>query len=663
MGWFDGEESSEDEKGNDPRAAAWTTVASNHAKNDNDDDNDDDDDPLEAYMQSLGQQPQESDPASTTGTKPKLCRMDIQQDLDDAEEEGTTFASSPMIATHHSVRNADPADNDTNNSLAAPERSDNRGNAARQALNATFRPAGFREQQQQKDDDDDDDKEHSNPHDWSRVGVPQLPAAAHNHKQYTAVRRVFWEPTDTALGHVWRREHHVICSSSNSTSTMMDPILSFEALQSIFTPGVWQSTTRYTAPTAVQSQTLPVALSGRDVLVTAATGQGKTLAYLWPMVVHILDQPHLQAEETGPIGLILVPTRELAAQVHKQARALLAADGGTCKTIVGGQGKYLLFQEIKKSGGMEIAVATPGRLLDVLTDRHKKNGVTLDRTTMVVLDEADKMLHMGFESQVRQILKALRPDRQTLLLSATLGRRVEQVAKEWLQPDYIRIAVGKSGESSEHVEQHVMVLPNAEAKETFLLEMIPTFASVGRAIVFVATREGCEKLAQSMRTKLADPSITIDTLHGDKHQSDRTSTLRAFTKGTTSILIASDLAGRGLDVPQVATVVNYDVAKNLDTHVHRVGRAGRLSKQGNQQKGAAYTLLTPKDADFAHVLRNAFVREHRPVSEELQRLADTSRRKAGNQTTRKARNRTGLGFEFEEGTTSSAPPAKRSRWH
>jgi ATP-dependent RNA helicase DDX42 len=522
-----------------------------------------------------------------------------------------------------------------------------RAQQARQDLNSTFLPAGSRPQRQQPHDDDE-----RNPHDWQQVGVPQIRPTTT--ATFAAVRQKFWEPTNTTLGSDWRRTHDVHCSAD------IDPITSFAPLQAIWTPGLLECLDKqgYTEPTLVQSQTLPVALAGRDVLVTAATGQGKTLAYLWPLVVHVLDQPHLAADETGPIALVLVPTRELAQQVHKQAKLLLAADGGTSKAIIGGQGKYLLFQELKKSGGMEIAVATPGRLLDVLSDRRKRNGTTLDRTTIVVLDEADKMLQMGFETQVRTILKALRPDRQTLLLSATLGRRIESIAREWLQPDYVRIAVGKSGETSEHVDQHVMVLPNVQAKQSFLLQMIPTFQAVGRAIVFVATRDGCESLAKIVHENTQGQSISLATLHGDKHQSHRTSTLRAFTKGDVSILIATDVAGRGLDVPQVATVVNYDPPKNLDTHVHRVGRAGRLSKQGTQQKGSAYTLLTPKDAEFGHVLRNSFAREGREISDDLQELAETSR-KSGNIVSRKAGNRGGLGFE----SVPTAPLAKRSRWH
>eukprot|EP00977_Amphora_coffeiformis_P011411 scaffold2765_cov165-Amphora_coffeaeformis.AAC.5 len=626
MGWFDGDDSSEDEK---QKAATRTAKP----------DDDDEEDPLDAFMQSLGEQQQQRLTAAADNSKPKACRMDIHQETEESEDQDVSFkVVQRELVPDKEEDNGSPGE-------------DGRASRARQALDAMFRPAGA---SKKAANDGEEEEEPHNPHDWSRVGVPELPQAA-TASAYATVRHQFWHPTDTAQGAAWRRQQKVHCTAA------IDPILSFDALKSVFTPNLLETTRKYPQPTAVQSQTMPVAMAGRDVLVTAATGQGKTLAYLWPAAVHILDQPHLGDDETGPIALVLVPTRELALQVHKQAKALLQADGGTSKTIIGGQGKYLLFQELKKSGGIEIVVATPGRLLDVLSSStsKKKNGLTLHRTTLVVLDEADKMLHMGFEAQVRQILRALRPDRQTMLLSATLNRRVEKVAQEWLRKDYVRIAVGQSGKSSEHVDQHVMVLPNTEAKKTFLLQMIPTFQQVGRAIVFCATRDGCESLAQTLREGCPS-DVTLDTLHGDKHQSSRTATLRAFTKGDVSILIASDLAGRGLDVPAVATVVNYDPAKNLDTHVHRIGRAGRLSKEGDQQKGTAYTLLTPKDAEFANALRNSFVREDRAVSDELQELADSSRHKGS--FTRKAADRTGLGFEHE-GTSSAAPPPKRSRWN
>ena len=293
-------------------------------------------------------------------------------------------------------------------------------------------------------------------------------------------------------------------------------------------------------------------------------------------------------------------------------------------------GKYVFRQELKKSGGVvDLVVATPGRLLDIVSD---KKGLRLQRVTLVILDEADKMLAMGFEAQVRQILGQIRPDRQMLMLSATMGRRMEQVAGEWLAPDFVRIAVGKTGTASQFVDQHVFVLPDAAAKLAWLLAMLPVFVSAaGKTLVFVNTREGCHRLVQTVRERL--PDLTVSALHGDMHQQDRTAAIRRFTKGPVHILIATDVAARGLDICHLQTVVSFDPAKNVDAHVHRVGRAGRLSAAGDpqqqqqQQRGAAYTLLlTPHNADFAAVLCSAWKQEGLSVSNELAALAAKSSR-------------------------------------
>ena len=188
----------------------------------------------------------------------------------------------------------------------------------------------------------------------------------------------------------------------------------------------------YQQPTPVQSQTLAVALFGKDAVVTAATGSGKTLAYVWPMAIHVCDQRHLEEGE-GPIGLILVPTRELAIQVHSHVKIMLHPLQGKSTAITGGVGSYQVAQDFRKRG-CEVVVATPGRFLDVLS--VKKNGISLRRVTFLVLDECDKMLDMGFEKQVSDILTNIRPDRQTLMLSATMGRKVERLAQKWLKDPY-----------------------------------------------------------------------------------------------------------------------------------------------------------------------------------------------------------------------------------
>lgn len=409
------------------------------------------------------------------------------------------------------------------------------------------------------------------------------------------------------------------------------------------------------------------------------------MAYIWPMVVHVCDQRHLENGETGPIGLVLVPTRELALQVQTYAQSMLQCLGGTSLTIIGGMGRYPLTQQLRQRGGVEIVVATPGRFLDVLATKQqqqnaaastskKLTGLSLERTTMVVLDESDRLLHMGFSNQVNQILENIRPDRQTLMLSATMSNRIEKVAQQWLcgsgkrgigynnniEESYIRIAVGTTGRASLHVQQHVMVVPSDAAKLSWLQQMLPVLCGVGRTLVFVATKDGCEELLKNVQPSLPE-GITCVTLHGDKHQSDRTAALRKFTKKQQVVLIATDVASRGLDIKAVETVINYDPPKNLDVFVHRVGRAGRLSTskdstddgEDDQQpkQGSAYTLLRiPKDSDFGHVLLGAMEREGRPIPEELRQLAKLSRQERGGggngQQSRNRWNKSGLGSAF-----------------
>ena len=225
----------------------------------------------------------------------------------------------------------------------------------------------------------------------------------------------------------------------------------------------------------------------------------------------------------GPMAIVLVPTRELAIQVHNQVKSMLPSNL-TSLAIIGGMSNYHLLKNFKQTG-CHVVVASPGRFLDLLGKKSK--GLSLERVTYCVLDEADKMLTMGFEEQVTSILQNVRPNRQTLMLSATMGRKVERVAQGWLSDSFVRIAIGRTGESSEHVQQHVMVLPSYNDKKTWLKEMVPVLAQVGRTLVFVAKRSDCEEIAEMLRQQ----SLRIETLHGEKHQSDRNASLRAFAKG------------------------------------------------------------------------------------------------------------------------------------
>ena len=620
MNVFDQSDSDEDEV--PPKKPLLTLMSNedNEDNNGNEGSNDEAEDPLDAYMKSLN-----DDQHKNQHNQPRAARLDVEN-----EEEATS---------HWKEREAE-----SKQSSAADQSKD----ASESALNTMFHKAGSVAPDQIK-----------------------LEEVQHSNVKYEPFRKNFLPPKDTSWGHQWRNENTVTC-----TPGTIDPVAGFEQIQDVLGTDLISTVKKkgYVDPTAVQAQTLAVALAGRDALVTASTGSGKTLAYIWPMVVHVCDQRMLDPGE-GPIGIVLVPTRELALQVQKYAQTMIQPLKGKSMAITGGVNNYQLVQNFSKSG-CEIVVATPGRFLDVLS--VKKNGISLLRVTMIVLDECDKMLDMGFEAQVVQILKNVRPDRQSLLLSATIGRKVEKVVQQWLT-NPVRVSVGRTGQASNHVQQHVMVLPSFDAKKQWIKQMVPVLADVGRTLVFVATRVDCETLADIVRG--ADQSLVIETLHGDKHASDRQTALRAFAKGKLSALIATDVASRGLDIANVSTIVNFDPAKNLDIHTHRVGRAGRLSKDDQKHtEGTAYTLLTGKNADFAHVLMGSFERDGRGViSDELRALAGKSRR-SGNVASRDKWNKAGLGFANTDPSNEALPPgdtnyygrlppgdaqppkAKKSRW-
>ncbi|OQV11881.1 ATP-dependent RNA helicase DDX42 [Hypsibius exemplaris] len=345
----------------------------------------------------------------------------------------------------------------------------------------------------------------------------------------------------------------------------------------------------FTQPTPIQAQAIPAILQGRDVIGVAKTGSGKTAAYLWPLLMHVLDQPRLKPGD-GPIGLILAPTRELAQQIFTEVRRFgTKVYNLSCACVAGGSNKYEQGQALKE--GAEIVVATPGRMIDMI----KSKATDLRRVTFLVLDEADRMLDLGFEPQVRSISNHIRPDRQTLLFSATFKKKIERLARDALL-DPVRIVQGELGEANEDVTQFVKIVATPEEKMSWLLQNIVSFASSGSVLIFVTKKANSEDVANRLR--LADHKIGL--IHGDLHQTERDKVLHQFKKKEVPILVATDVAARGLDIPSIRTVINFDVARDIDTHTHRIGRTGRAG-----EAGIAYTLMTEKDKEFApHLVRN-----------------------------------------------------------
>ncbi|XP_069605251.1 probable ATP-dependent RNA helicase DDX5 [Ranitomeya imitator] len=372
------------------------------------------------------------------------------------------------------------------------------------------------------------------------------------------------------------------------------PILQFH--EANFTDSIMEVVKRqnFTEPTPIQSQGWPVALSGLDMVGVAMTGSGKTLSYLLPGIVHINHQPFLQRGD-GPILLVLAPTRELAQQVQQVA----AEYGRACRLkstcIYGGAPKGPQLRDLER--GVEICIATPGRLIDFL-EAGKTN---LNRCTYLVLDEADRMLDMGFEPQIRKIVDQIRPDRQTLMWSATWPKEVRQLAEDFLK-DYVHINIGALELSANHNILQIVDVCNDCEKDEKLVRLMEEIMSEkeNKTIVFVETKRRCDDLTRKLRRD-GWPAMGI---HGDKSQQERDWVLNEFKHGKSPILIATDVASRGLDVEDVKFVINYDYPNSSEDYIHRIGRTARSSKTGT-----AYTFFTPNNMkqvnDLISVLREA----------------------------------------------------------
>ncbi|KAL8458516.1 hypothetical protein ACS0TY_035308 [Phlomoides rotata] len=356
----------------------------------------------------------------------------------------------------------------------------------------------------------------------------------------------------------------------------------------------------FTEPTPIQSQGWPMALKGRDLIGIAETGSGKTLAYLLPAVVHVNAQPIL-APGDGPIVLVLAPTRELAVQIQQEATKFGASSKIKSTCIYGGVPKGPQVRDLQK--GVEIIIATPGRLIDMLDSHH----TNLRRVTYLVLDEADRMLDMGFEPQIKKIVDQIRPDRQTLYWSATWPKEVEQLARRFLFNPY-KVIIGSPDLKANHaIHQHVEILSESQ-KYHKLVKLLEDIMDGSRILIFMDTKKGCDQVTRQLRMD-GWPALSI---HGDKSQAERDWVLSEFRAGKSPIMTATDVAARGLDVKDVKYVINYDFPGSLEDYVHRIGRTGRAGA-----KGTAYTFFTAANARFAKDLVNILEEAGQKISPEL----------------------------------------------
>ncbi|UCF41127.1 MAG: DEAD/DEAH box helicase [Gemmatimonadota bacterium] len=349
----------------------------------------------------------------------------------------------------------------------------------------------------------------------------------------------------------------------------------------------------YTQPTPVQQEAIPLGLQGRDLVGSAQTGTGKTAAFLLPIL------QRLEAGRRGRLrALVLVPTRELAEQVLERARAYGRHLQLESVAVYGGVGMEPQTRALKR--GADIVIATPGRLLDHMRRGH----VDSSHLEVLVLDEADRMLDMGFAPDVRRILDSLPAERQTMLFSATISGDVDRLARRALN-EHAAVEIGRRAEAADGVE-HVLVAVDKAEKRHVLATMLQELPK-GRTLVFTRTKFGADKLARHLRREGND----VAAIHGGKTQSARNQVLDRFRQGTTRILVATDVAARGIDVDDVVMVVNYDVPQDPEIYVHRVGRTARAGAQG-----VALTLMSPDEwlmmRDVEKLMGRTFPREVMP---------------------------------------------------
>ena len=387
----------------------------------------------------------------------------------------------------------------------------------------------------------------------------------------------------------------------------------------------------YDEPSAVQRAAIPIALQARDLIGVAVTGSGKTAAFLLPLLVYISELPPLNefTKNDGPYAIILAPTRELAQQIEVEARKFATPLNFTCVSIVGGHS--LEEQSYNLRNGAEIIIATPGRLVDCIERRV----LVLGQCCYVIMDEADRMIDLGFEESVNKILDALpvgneKPDtedaedaqamsrhlggkdryRQTMMYTATMPSAVEKIAKKYLRRPAI-VTIGNVGEAVETVEQRVEFVSGEDKRKKRLNEILASGEFQPPIIVFVNIKRNCDAVARDIKHM----GFSSVTLHGSKTQEQREAALASVRTGATNVLVATDLAGRGIDVPDVSLVVNFNMATNIESYTHRVGRTGRAGKSG-----VAITFLGNEDTDVMYDLKQMLMKSSiSRVPEELRK--------------------------------------------
>ena len=453
---------------------------------------------------------------------------------------------------------------------------------------------------------DDDGNVHVN---TKKKDISALPVVYHSQKNYLEFKKNFYFNNEhSSISNLSQEEVEDLRSKLDikviSNEPCPKPICSFAHLQHVIPTDLMNiiKKQKFTSPTGIQSQALPAAFSGRDVIGIAKTGSGKTLAFSWPVIIHAAAQsrrPRVRIEGeliSSPIAVILSPTRELCIQTYEDLKLYCSSFNLRPLPLYGGGNLWEQARHCKIKRP-EIVIGTPGRIMDLVTKKH----IVLDNVTFLCIDEADRMFDMGFEYQIRSICNAIRPDRQALLFSATFPKKIQDLVKDILQSNYIKIISGSGpGQINKNIQQTVKIIQNFQGKIDFLNFKFVELTSEGGVLIFVTKKEDAEKVGKILRDYHKErPGMKVGILHGDMTQFIRNQVLHDFRLRKTACLVATDVCARGLDISHIKNVICMTAARNIDTYVHRVGRTGRAD-----QLGKAILLIDENDNNDISFIRD-----------------------------------------------------------
>ncbi len=398
----------------------------------------------------------------------------------------------------------------------------------------------------------------------------------------------------------------------------------------------------YEKPMQIQSRAIPVVLAGKDLIGCAQTGTGKTAAFMLP-ILHLLKK-----EKGGPLVVVLAPTRELAIQIGDATRGYAGHLPVTCATVYGGVDIQPQIKALRK--GVDIVVGTPGRMLDLM----RRRCLTLKSVRHLVLDEADRMLDMGFMKDVEQIILATPKQRQTMLFSATMPPEVRRLASKYMK-DVEEINVAPPATMASGITHRIYPVPQTLKKQ--LLVGLLRDEPVDSALIFTRTRRSADNLVRYLIRK----SVSVTHIHSDRTQHQRQQALKGFRSGTFKVMVATDIAARGLDIPSVSHVFNYNIPDCIDDYVHRAGRTARA-----EGTGFACCLMAPEEIDLYNALENRFGRDmlnwtSHPGFDYLNEPAESSAKRYQSSNRQKFqdtnRSRKGVGGRYEDAMARTASPS------